>query len=165
VAAIELSAPLAATAVGWLLSTIVATWALARRSKNWDDAESHETALYGHKGEPGLIQRFKTLEEHRVQAIEDALEALAERVKLLINALDAHGSGAHQIGENVRKKMREQAQEAYREIESQRRRLLADQSSRFEVRPKSSFVVVEEEEDPFPHRRLLEEPPGDRRKK
>lgn len=126
-AAIEITPYLVFSAGGWLISMLVATWAMSRRSKNWDEAESHQLALYGDpkKGELGLVQKNKQL--------EDAVEALTKQVKWLKSALNAHGSDEHVIVAAVQRTIAEHAHEV---ATVARRQLIEEQNER--------FVIVEE---------------------
>lgn len=148
-ASIELTPALIGMAVVWFTSTIATTWAFSRRSRAWDDAENHEETLYGSRREnkPGIVQRVAT--------IESGLSELSHRVKHLVTALGAHGSGEHQISDGVKHRIREHANAVYKEISDQRRALLGEQVARFGAgRTEETFVrdvlaVVVDEADPF----------------
>lgn len=119
-AAIEITPYLLFTTGGWLVSMLVATWAVSRRSKSWDEAESHQLTLYGDpkKGELGLVQKNKQLEE--------AVEALTKQIKWLKSALNAHGSDEHVIAAGVIRTIVEHAQSA-----ATRRAIIDEQNERF----------------------------------
>jgi len=130
-AAVEITPYLVFSAGGCLISMLVATWALSRRSRSWDDSESHQLALYGDpkKGELGLVQKNKQL--------EDTVEALAKQLKSLKSALNAHGSDEHIIVAAVQRTIADHAHEA---ATAARRHLIEEQNER--------FVIVEEAERP-----------------
>ncbi len=162
--AIEITLPLAVTGGGWFLTTITMVWALSRKTQNWDDAESHEKTLYGNprEGIAGVVQR--------VASLEDAVGELTTKVKLLVNALDAHGSGEHQITEGVRRKIREHASAVYEEVIKARKAVIAEQTGRFHtpaLPPRDDTFVKNvlgaiEEDDPFERRSDPGKPPKKR---
>lgn len=154
-ASIEISTPLVTTGLGWLTSTIILAWTLSRRSKNWDEAERHQKALYGDpdKHEIGLIQRVADLEEERVDparltTFETSLTAVASRVKNMQRALNAHGSDEHVISEGVRKFVAEESVKAQHAAAEARKQILADQEQRF--RPSHEDAIVVTRLEPIP---------------
>lgn len=149
---IEITIPLVVTGGGWFTTTLVMVWALSRKAQNWDDAESHEKTLYGNprEGKAGVVQQ--------VAALENSVLELSTKVRNLTHALEAHGSGEHQVAEGVKRKIREHVVAVYDEVTKARKSLIAEQTGRFGavtvVRTDDSFVqgvlaAVEEEDDPF----------------
>lgn len=143
-ASIELTTPLIGMAAAWFTSTVALIWALSRKSQIWDNSENHEQTLYGNprEGKHGLVQKVETL--------ENVVEEAVSKLKLLSSALDAHGSGEHQIVEGVKRKIREHASALYEEIAKNRRALIAEQTGRFHAVARTPMQVEAiEEDDPF----------------
>lgn len=137
-------------AVAWLVSLLAATWALSRRSKNWDDAEDHHLTLYGDLREekPGLVQQFKQL--------QDIVSNNTKHIRSLKKALNAHGSEEHVIVEAVAQKIADEAWRVQEEAASAaRKKLIEDQNARFHTPAHGMVIDVEQPVDASPRRPAL----------
>ncbi len=102
-ATIELTLPVMVTGSGWLISMLVNVWVVSRKTQGWDTAEDHEKTLYGNprEGVPGLVQK--------VQTLENLVSEHSKIMKFTLSALNARGSGEHQIAEGVNRMIHDHA--------------------------------------------------------
>lgn len=161
-AVIELTPTLTLSLLGTLTSLLVATWALSRRSRGWDEAERLKKRLEGdpEKREKGLIDQFEDLKEdlyeRQLPPLRDAIQAAVKQLKWVRRGLSAHGSDEHTIVENVRNSITETARnEATRIARDTRKMIILEQAARFpEVSARGDEHFVKsahvEENDPFP---------------
>jgi hypothetical protein len=151
---------LAASALG---SVILATWALSRRSQNWDQTEAHDKLLHGDKdskdpllnrGIVGVLRDFlgvapgEPLPEVKYKTALQSITSLADQQKRFARGTGAHGSDEHAIAKNFRTSVASEVEAALEEMQREearrtRLRLLQEQAQRF---GESELL----EGDPFP---------------
>lgn len=97
---IEVTPALFASAVGWLVSSVIAVWTLSRRSKQWDEIEDVVFVMFGDRK-----TATKGLQQKHYDLLDDVLE---DRAKLrgLLRALDAHAADEQSVESAVRAKLR-----------------------------------------------------------
>lgn len=169
-ASIEVTPALVFTALSALGSLLAATWAVSRRSRDWDEVEKHRRQLYGdpenHKkglidqyndlhrvihGDPdarvaGIITRLETVESAaEMDALRNAVTAVSNQMKIIMRALGARGSGEHDMILAVQAHMRKHAVDAAARasIHLARRRIIADQEARLLGEPLDDSAFAE----------------------
>lgn len=150
-ATIEITPTLLLSLLGSLTSLLVATAALSRRARDWDDVVKIKKIVID--GDPendklSLLQQHRQLrqdfEEYKTESATEQRE-----LRALKKALNAHGlSDEHAIVDAVRGTIQRQASEASAEA---RRALINEQQRRFDATQPSRHDL-RAEDDPFPHR-------------
>lgn len=166
-ATIEVSPALILSALGALGSLLAATWAVSRRSRDWDEVEKHRKVLFGEpenkrhglieqvvehdaalhgdetKKSPGLVERVVALESGaRITQLEEAVTQAAFQMKVIMRALGAKGSGEHDMIVAIQSHLEQQAAKtaAHTAVQIARRRIVADQEARLHERDDTQFV-------------------------
>lgn len=166
-ATIELTPTLILSSLGMLASLLVATFALSRRSRGWDEAENLRKKLEGddEKGKKGLIREFEDFRtdiyERQLPPMRDGLSAVTSRVKSISRGLSAHRSGEREIEEDVRGSITAMARdEASKAAQAARKRIIGEVARQFDIHDRAStesftagVLSAIEESDPFPSER------------
>lgn len=148
----ELTPALILTSLGALSSLLVATWALSRRSRDWDEAERLRKLIDGEpdKEKAGLLRELHELRTRVIPELQDAVATVTSHVRWLKYGLGAHGSEEHVVIAAVRDSIATQASEmakveiarVRKSAEHLRKLLRENQDRAFErtSRDESSFV-------------------------
>lgn len=183
-ATIDISPALVFTALSALGSLLAATWAVSRRSRDWDEVEKHRKVLFGEpenkkhglieqilvhdaalhgddsKKTAGLVERVKELESGtRVAQLEKTAEQVAYQMKIIMQALGAKGSGEHDMIVAIQSNLEQHAAKtaAKTAIQLARRRVIADQEARLHELDDTQFVdtvLAEIQDEPDPFPRV-----------
>lgn len=122
---VEITIPLALGLFSALSSMLLATWALSRRSRDWDKAEQLEIIVVlgdPKTGKKSIIRELEELHTHTLPEMRDAIGECVRQLKILKTALNAHGSDEHIVIEAVERVIQSAARSAAGDEYERRRR-------------------------------------------
>lgn len=143
---VEITVPLALGLFSALSSMFLATWALSRRSRDWDKAEQLEVVVITgdpKTGKKSIVRELEDLRDHDLPEIRNALNETVRQLKILKLALNAHGSDEHVVVEAVERMIQSAAQQAAsaeyekrrREAQRMRKLIIEEQNERLNTGP------------------------------
>lgn len=135
---IELTPAVLLSAGSALVSLLVATWALSRRSKGWDEAERLRLIIEGdplshdEHAKKGLSRQLEDMRTRDLPTLRDAVTAMTTIMRWIRKGLNAHGSDEYTVVEGVRKSIIEAASIEAKRLDAlrARRALIRDQEQR-----------------------------------
>lgn len=135
---VELTPAFLLSAGSALVSLLVATWALSRRSKGWDDGERLRLIVEGNPAshdeyeKKGLKREVEDLRKHELPTMQDAIVAATTVMRWIRKGLNAHGSDEMTVVDGVRRSIIEMANIEAKRLDAMRARraLIRDQEAR-----------------------------------